>query len=207
MDGYRLVLTGLITTLLLWVFSISVATAEVEVDLQRLNNAWTVNARFCAPVSPSIAFRVMTDYDHMSQFVPSLKESRILWREGDEIDVLQRGDIPVLFLDFPSYVILHIQLFPNHLATFHTVAGNMAVHGKATVTLRGSSVLVTYDAILKPDYWVPPLIGAFILKAFVRDQMAALQAEMLRLAKARARTQKCRLGRQANRPLPSDGRR
>ncbi|MGC9128239.1 MAG: SRPBCC family protein, partial [Acidithiobacillus sp.] len=60
-----------------------------------------MHAVFPVPVSPARAFAVMTDYEHMAQFIPQMRKSQVLWRNGERESVLQEGSVDLLWLHIP----------------------------------------------------------------------------------------------------------
>src|SRR3954468_14088014 len=52
--------------------------------------AWVSDAVMFAPVPPAIAWDVLTDFEHQAQWVPNVKESNVLRREGDNVVYIEQ---------------------------------------------------------------------------------------------------------------------
>lgn len=53
------------------------AVADKDVRVERNANGFTVDMLAHAPVRPALAWEVLTDFDHMADFVPNLRTSRV----------------------------------------------------------------------------------------------------------------------------------
>lgn len=59
--------------------------------------ALLARARIAAPATS--VFRVISDYDHFTEFIPAVSASRVLQRSAANTRVYQRLDLPILFSD------------------------------------------------------------------------------------------------------------
>jgi hypothetical protein len=66
---------------------------DIQVKVGWHGDTVTVHAQFSAPVSAQEAYAVLTDYNHMTQFLTDLDESRILARTEDSLLVRQTGKV------------------------------------------------------------------------------------------------------------------
>jgi len=78
-----------------------------------------------APVSLAQAWAVLTDYDHMNQFLPGLELSEVASRQGNTLRVHQRGSTRagLLHLDYEN--VRDINLTPQRLISAHGVSGDV----------------------------------------------------------------------------------
>ncbi len=74
--------------------------------------------------------------------------------------------------------------------TVDSVGGNLAIHGVVQVHGDGPMTRVDYQARMTPDFWLPSLIGDFLIGRLIRRQFGGMVAEMHRRAERIARTPK-----------------
>ena len=67
------------------------ARSPVFVEVSRDGDTFRIDAALFAPVPLDLAWEVLTDFERMEQFVPNVRDSRILSRQGDRLTILQRG--------------------------------------------------------------------------------------------------------------------
>src|SRR4051794_31763858 len=84
----------------------------VEVTVQRSGSVVIVDALVHLPVSPEEAWATISDYDHMTDFLPGLVESKVLTREGNRLRVVQKGHATRGPLSFSFENVRDIDLTP-----------------------------------------------------------------------------------------------
>jgi hypothetical protein len=154
-------------------------------------NAWRaesiihVEASFHVDVSPALAWRVMTDYEHMAGFVPTMTESRVLGAANGRLTVYQKGVASLAWFSHDWEMEREITLEPEIAIHSHALRGNVKrMEMQTHLTPEGDGVRIRYQALTLPDFWVPPLIGPALMKSQVTEQFSALAAEMHRRAAA-----------------------
>src|SRR5256886_12403448 len=68
------------------------AAEAIEIRIERQGDFITVNASALMQVDARIAWEVLSDYDNLAQFIPDMKTSRIVSREGNRALVEQKGE-------------------------------------------------------------------------------------------------------------------
>src|SRR5438046_9364180 len=66
------------------------AAEAIETRIERQGEFITVNASALMQVDARIAWEVLSDYDNLAQFIPDMKTSRIVSREGNRALVEQK---------------------------------------------------------------------------------------------------------------------
>jgi hypothetical protein len=155
--------------------------AEVAVHASRHDGALYVDASAEVEADLLQTWRVLTDYDHLSGFIPGMHVSRVLTREGSRVILEQKGEARLLFLAYPIEVRLAVVEFPHERIVARAVAGNFReMVGTYFVGMSGSRVILRYEGRMVPDFLVPPLIGTLVLQHNVQTQFAALVDEIAR---------------------------
>jgi hypothetical protein len=144
----------------------------------------SIDARIDAPVE--LVYRLITDYDHLHAINPAIRESRVLRtfsQAKHRIRTVTR--VCVLFycrdvaqtqymLQSPGYVI-EADILPQD-SDFRSGQGRWQLNAGA-----GNETLLHFRAEIAPDFFVPPLIGPWLIRREMENQMTAI----VRLIEAR----------------------
>lgn len=157
------------------------AVRSHEVVATRTDQGFTVDVAFVVPVPVSVAWAVITDFQHMAEFLPNLAVSQVLERSQQGLRVRQKGSTRFGPFHFDFEYIRDIQVFPESELRAHGVGGNFKRVDSITrlSTVVGGTRL-EYHVEAQPDFWVPPVIGPLILRDQTADQFSALVDEMIR---------------------------
>ncbi|MCJ7451258.1 MAG: SRPBCC family protein [Steroidobacteraceae bacterium] len=161
------------------------ASASTPVEVERVDSVVRVSATIEARASPELCFAVLTDFDHMADFLPGLKSSRLVSLPGEPLRLRQVGRSVLGLSSLAIDVTLAVTLDPPHEFTFTEVVGNLRqMRGRWHVAGDPTHCTIDYRAEIEPNFWVPPLIGPLLIKRQVREQVDALVAEIHRRAQA-----------------------
>lgn len=112
---------------------------------------------------------VVTDYDHLERINPNVVESRVLVRYGDSSlkrQLLMKQCVLVFCFDIDF--IERVDFLPNGDIVTTVVPGEGNFRRGATVwrieALSKTASRITMEADQEPDFFVPPVIGPFIMK-------------------------------------------
>ncbi|MGE5623174.1 MAG: SRPBCC family protein [Bacillota bacterium] len=147
------------------------------------DQSFQLNAREFVLVTPQQAWQVLTDYEHLTEFVPDLVHSRVLSRSRHEATVEQVSRTGLLLLAYTVQVVVHIEERPYSAIDVALVSGDLR-HYRAYWTLAESSregargTLITYCGELAPKFYLPPAVGQPLVQAQVRKMVAAVSAEI-----------------------------
>lgn len=163
---------------------------EIKVSTARAADGRTiqVDAVLSIPVNPDLAWAVLNDFENMPEFVPGILATRLIGSGPDRKRVEIDGMARIMFFSFPIHTTVDVVYPPGGSIAIDSVAGNLAVH--AIVQVRGvaSRSRVDYKARVTPTFWMPPLIGDFLIGRHIRRQFEGMVGEMHRRA-ASHRTQ------------------
>lgn len=152
------------------------ARAGVVVDVDS-SGYLHVQAEFLSRAQPGLARLVLTDYAHLADFIPDMHSSRIV--STHPLQVEQHGTASFLMFSFPLRVVLEIEDQQDGRLQFHSVAGNLHdMRGSYHLDAAHEGTLLRYEAIFKPEFQVPPFIGAAIMRREIERQFGGLIKEM-----------------------------
>ena len=145
--------------------------------------SFQLHAREFVPVTPRQAWQVLTDYEHLTEFVPDLVHSQVLSRGRHEATVEQVSRAGFLFMSQSVQMVVHIDEQPFSAIEVALVSGDMR-HYRAQWTLGevvrdgASGTLITYAGELAPKFYLPPLVGQPLVRAQVKRMVAAVISEI-----------------------------
>ncbi|MFJ1472333.1 SRPBCC family protein [Massilia sp. YIM B02787] len=154
---------------------------DMQVKVSRQGDVVTAHAQFAVPVSARQAYAVLTDYDHMTDFLADLDESRILSRTEDSMLVRQAGKVRFGWFSIPFEYVRRVELFPGTRLVSHVVSGSVK-QGDVTTSLQAlnGQTVVTYDSKATLGYWLPFGIGDTAIASRIQKDLESLRLEMLR---------------------------
>jgi hypothetical protein len=154
---------------------------DVKVVVTRKGDVVSVQAALSVPVGAAQAFAVLTDYDHMREFLPDVVESKVVQRSANRLVVSQSGHMKLGVFSMPFDSVRQVELTPPHTLVSHAISGSVS-RATVTTTLKEASgkTLITYESEAALNRWIPAGIGNGIVAAHVRQQLVAMRAEMVR---------------------------
>jgi carbon monoxide dehydrogenase subunit G len=159
----------------------SPAQDDIQVEVSRNGDNVLVHAQLSVPVSAQQAYSVLTDYDHMQQFLPGLEKSQILKHLDKGLLVAQSGRAALGPFSMPFDYVRRIELQPGVSLVSHIVSGSIK-RADVTTTLKEAKgqTLITYDSDATMSIWLPFGIGNSAIASHIRDQLDSMRKEMLR---------------------------
>jgi ribosome-associated toxin RatA of RatAB toxin-antitoxin module len=157
---------------------------DVGLDAQLQGDALAVSAHATIRAPLPIIWHTLTDYDHLADFIPGMKLSRVLQRRGGTVTVEQTGEAKVLLFRYPIAVI--VQSDERYPATIgvHLLSGNLRQLAGAyrIETLPGTrdQFVLRWEGIIEPDLPVPMFIAAPGLRETLADQFDGMVGEIER---------------------------
>jgi carbon monoxide dehydrogenase subunit G len=154
---------------------------ESSIQVRRQGEVWIVEARFTAPVPPALAWAVLTDFDNMARIVSNLNSSRVVSRQGNVLQVEQKGRARFGLFSVAFESLREITLTPRRRIQARGLSGSAKqFESDMTLAVEGEGTVFTYRVDMVPDFWLPSLLGPSLLRHEMAEQFSALVAEMQR---------------------------
>jgi len=155
---------------------------DIVVHVKRDGETIVVDVDMAVRASPRAAWDVLTDYDHMAQFVANVQASRITDRKGNMLVVAQKSSTAFGLLKFAFDNVREVELVPHHEIRSKLISGDMKSSAFTTrIASDGAGgARVTNHGEFVPTMWVPPVIGTAFLEAQTRKQFNELRTEIMR---------------------------
>jgi len=191
-------LLGLVTAA--WV-SVVAAEPLMEVVVKRLGpNRVHVAGSTVVEAPLQDVWRVLTDYDHLSDFIPGLRMSRLSAvpparpkrseTGGDTAQagtlatapkrlLVQEGIVRWWIIQRKVRLVFEVDEVPPHTIRFAAVDGDFLEHrGTWRVEPRDGQARIEYEATMRPNFVLPPVVGGWLLKRQLADSLRAIAARL-----------------------------
>jgi ribosome-associated toxin RatA of RatAB toxin-antitoxin module len=160
------------------------AADAVQVQARRQGDAVQVQAQATVKAPHALIWKTLTDYDHMAEFVPGIRSSRVLERHGATTTVEQVGSAHLWFFSFTIDVVVETTEQPPHLIGIRVLKGNLKQlnGGYRLEKIDGSEdeFLLRWEGVIEPDIAVPQVIAVPLLRASLAEQFAGMVKEIER---------------------------
>ena len=158
------------------------AAQAIALETYRQGDAVNVYAEVRLDADPKIAWDVLSDYDHLAEFVPDMSYSRVLSRDGNKVIVEQKGEFGVLFFRQAIELKLEILETPHRTIVAHAVGGSFReMSGRYDLDeVRGGGVRIGYVGHFVPAFPLPTFLGIIGVRHTAAAQLSALVDEIVR---------------------------
>jgi ribosome-associated toxin RatA of RatAB toxin-antitoxin module len=165
----------------LWV-PVTATAQQISIESGAEGDAVTVTASAQMQVDPRTVWNVISDYDHLAEFIPDMRSSRAIRRDGNQVLVEQTGGFGFLFFRQHVEVKLAVVEFPLQRIVAHAVDGNLReMDGRYELqSLPAGTIRLSYFGRLVPDFPVPPIVGNIMVRRLLARQFTAMVKEILR---------------------------
>ena len=75
----------------------AVAAGEIRFEADGEGELITITASADMQVDPRTVWAVISDYDRLAEFIPDMRSSRVIRRDGDQVLIEQTGEFGFLF--------------------------------------------------------------------------------------------------------------
>jgi Polyketide cyclase / dehydrase and lipid transport len=158
-----------------------------ELEVSEDNGVYQIKLETVIDAPAEYVYRVLTDYVHLHRLHPSIIQSDILPSPGAGIVRVRTRilDCILIFCMELDRVEDISELTPHHVHA--TIVPSMCNFrsGKSDwrIEVMGSRSQLVYEAQMKPDFSVIPVIGPYLVKQKLRDEMASSLGKIECIAK------------------------
>ena len=99
--------------------------SPITINTERRGDMIDIRASALLRADAATAWRVLTDYNRYTEFVPDLRSSRVTARRGATVMVEQSGDARLWQLHIPIEITFEITEIPPYLLHSRAVAGSL----------------------------------------------------------------------------------
>ena len=153
---------------------------KLEVAVKRIDiegeHVFEVSATGTVRAPPAAVWRILTNYERMPEFVPDLKATKVLSRNGNRAMLEQFGVARFLFFKRGIHLIVQVtEEHPSYI-DISLVSGDMKVYQcrwEIQPTPEGGT-RIDYGGKLVPKFYVPGMLGENIIRSDIERMMIAV---------------------------------
>ena len=157
-----------------------------DVTVEHVNSAdggkvYQIAATGTVAAAPAAVWRILADYQHLADFVPDLKSSRVLSRKGSKVVVEQLGIARFLVFTQRIRLVVQVQEQPPERIDISLIEGDMKVYRASWVVspvAGAAGSRVVYTSTMEPAFYVPEMIGESLIKKDIARMMTAVLARL-----------------------------
>ena len=154
-----------------------------SVDVTYDGDTYVLNAVMFAPVAQAVAWDVLTDFDHMAQWVPNVAESKVLKRDDNSVTIEQHGVAKYGAVSFPYTTERKIEMKPmGAIDSLQTKGSLRRVASTLVLQPEGKGTRLTYHLEIEPSFLASALLSKDFLQHEFGEQFTAIIGEMVRRA-------------------------
>lgn len=171
--------------LLLAVTTTAHAARITATSVDRRGDDYLVHFSVDIDAAPAAVRARMTDYDHLKRLSDTVRESRIVARHDGvtRVALVLHACVWIFCRDLRKVV--DARTAPDGDVVTHVVPAqsDFKVYDERwRIRPQGQRTRVRYDARVVPDFFVPPLIGPYIMKRKIQSELALSARKLERLA-------------------------
>jgi len=161
---------------------------DIQVRVKKNGPEVVVDVDCPVKASAAVTWEVLTDYDHMSEFLSDLQHSSVQARDGHTLQVYQKGKAERGLLSITFENLREVELVPYEEIRSRLISGDLKASAFTTrVVDDGTLVHIINSGRYTPKLWVPPVIGPTLIEAETRKHFGELRNEILRRHALRVR--------------------
>ncbi len=148
---------------------------------------FAIHAQGFVRATPQQAWRVLTDYERLPEFVPHLRVSTILSRNGHEVLLEQETQTGFVFISQTIRMQLKVTERPQSGILVRMVSGDLRSYQAEweltpAIEEGAEGTRVSYKGSMEPDFFLPPLVGESLVRKDVDQMVEAVMREIERQA-------------------------
>ncbi len=181
----RLLLASLLYTLsLLWINPALAAPAQehdLDITVGFESDEIQIDVNMLIDARPREVWTVLTDFEHMAEFISNLSSSRVLTRASNFLTIEQKGKTSTGPLGISFDSVKEIQLSPFQRIRSHLVSGSMKkLEGVTSLNEESGKTRVRFHADAIPGIWLPAFVGRRYIEDETREQFSQMRQEVIR---------------------------
>ncbi|WP_374362761.1 SRPBCC family protein [Pseudoduganella danionis] len=164
---------------------LEVSVNRIEIDGQKM---YEVDATGTVSTPLPRVWKTLTNYERMADFVPDMESCKVLSRNGNEVVIEQFGVARFLFMTRAIHLIVRATEQPMSSIDIALVSGDMKhyeSHWELIPVPETGGTKVVYSGRLMPNFYVPGILGAKMVRGDIERMMGAVLARLERRDDAR----------------------
>jgi hypothetical protein len=152
-----------------------------SIDIAHDSGAYVANVLMFAPVVTDVAWQVLADFDHIAEWVPNVRESKVIAREPNALTIEQHGVAKCGIAHFSYVSVRHIEPDPRQTIRSTQIKGNMLrLESLMSLAPDGNGTRLVYHLEMVPGALAVTVMSKEFLEHELREQFSAIIEEMVR---------------------------
>ena len=161
-----------------------IGAEQVSVEASRQGTAVAIEARATIKATHTLIWQTLTDYDHLSEFIPGMLTSHVIGRRGSAAIVEQTGKAGFLFFTYPIEVVVESREEPPGFIGMRVLKGNLKqLDGGYRIEKTGGKdekYVLRWSGIIERPALLPLFITVPLMRANIADQFRGMVKEIER---------------------------
>lgn len=158
------------------------ANTPVTVEVNRAEDkAYTVEAAFEVQAAPQLVWAVLTDYEGISGFVSSIRQSTVKRREPGRVVLEQQGVGKAWIVSVPMHLVLDVREQDERVLVFRDLCGKSfsLYEGQWEISTSGERTKVSYRLKADPTGRQPAMLARPAIRGSVKKLLDEVKSEIL----------------------------
>lgn len=160
------------------------ARNQFSVEATRYGTAVQVSVRTTIKAPLALIWNTLTDYDHLAQFIPGMKKSRLVERQGKVAVIEQSGYAYLWFFHFPIDVTVEVTEHPSSAIQVRLLKGNLKrLEGHYEIEkIADDLYALRWSGTIEPGVAVPGFLATDLMRKNISEQFLGMVDEIERRA-------------------------
>ena len=162
----------------------SAAAAESAIrqaEVRRTDDGYIADLVLWVPAPPEVAFALLVDFEHMPDWVPNLRQTRVLKREAGRVTVEHQGVVHYGILTVPFTSLREISFSAPDWIRTTQIEGTMKQHqSRMDFVSEGAGTRIDYHVQMVPSVLAAMVMNERRVASELSEHCDAIAAEILR---------------------------
>lgn len=153
---------------------------DLKVSVQKLGDAFQVNASFLIPATECQTYTMLTDYESAAK-IPGIKKSVVISRDGNKVQVERDVKERILFFPINLHSVVEYEETPTNLLTFHQISGDVDYYrGTWKIKPEEGGARLLYQSEFAIDTLIPSFVAQYFIRNNIRSRFESMAANFSR---------------------------
>ncbi len=158
------------------------AAQEFSIEAHAQGNAVVIHTRARIHAHFAVIWTTLNDYEHLPQFVPGMKSSRVLEKRGSTSIVEQKGVMEILMFSYPIEVTVEtVEHLPDSISV-RVLKGNLKQldggYSLEQVADHEDEYILHWQGVIEADFAMPNFITVPLMRSNLQRQFLGMVGEI-----------------------------
>ena len=163
---------------------VALGAAPVSIKASSRGGEVAIEARATIRAPRALIWQTLTDYNHLSEFIPGMMTSHVIGRRGSTAIVAQTGEAGFMLFSYPIRVVVESREEPPSFIGIRVLKGNLKQldggYRIETTGHRGDEYVLRWSGLIERPPLLPLFIAVPLMRADIADQFRGMVKEIER---------------------------